>query len=148
MRSLLRTDDSLPLLIARLALGGVMLPHGLQKTLGLFGGYGFAKTMGALTTQVGMPASLAFLVILSESVGSLGLILGLLTRVAAFGCASVMVGAIVMVHVHNGFFMNWAGNQGGEGFEYHVLALGLALALVVGGGGRASVDRSLASGSR
>jgi putative oxidoreductase len=148
MRSLLRTEDSLPLLIARLALGGVMLPHGLQKTLGLFGGFGFTKTMGALTTQVGMPAFLAFLVILSESAGSLGLIFGCLTRVAAFGCASVMAGAIIMVHVHNGFFMNWAGNQGGEGFEYHVLALGLALALLVGGGGRASVDRALVSGSR
>ena len=145
MKSLLRTEDSWSLLIARLALGIVMLPHGLQKTVGLFGGYGFSGTMGFFTSQ-GMPALLAFLVILSESAGSLGLILGLLTRVAAFGCAAVMLGAIGMVHFQNGFFMNWFGKQAGEGFEYHLLALGLALALLVGGGGKASVDRTLGEG--
>jgi putative oxidoreductase len=120
-----------------------MLPHGLQKTLGLFGGPGFSGTMGMFTSQ-GMPALLAFLVILSESLGSLGLIVGLLTRVAAFGCAAVMLGAIGMVHWPNGFFMNWSGKQAGEGFEYHILALGVALALLIGGGGKASMDRGLA----
>lgn len=144
MKALLRTEDSASLLLVRLALGIVMLPHGLQKTLGLFGGFGFSGTMGMFTSQMGMPALLAFLLILSESLGSLGLIFGFLTRVAAFGCASVMLGAIVMVHWHNGFFMNWFGNQAGEGFEYHILALGMALALLIGGGGKASVDRSLA----
>jgi putative oxidoreductase len=143
MKALFRTEDSLSLLLVRLALGIVMLPHGLQKTLGLFGGPGFSGTMGMFTSQ-GMPALLAFLVILSESLGSLGLIVGFLTRVAAFGCASVMLGAIGMVHWQNGFFMNWFGKQPGEGFEYHLLALGMALALLIGGGGRASVDRSLA----
>jgi putative oxidoreductase len=144
MKALLRTEDSTSLLLVRLALGIVMLPHGLQKTLGLFGGFGFSGTMGMFTSQMGMPALLAFLLILSESLGSLGLILGFLTRVAAFGCAAVMLGAIVMVHWHNGFFMNWFGNQAGEGFEYHILALGMAVALLIGGGGKASVDRSLA----
>jgi putative oxidoreductase len=143
MKALFRTEDSLSLLLVRLALGIVMLPHGLQKTLGLFGGPGFSGTMGMFTSQ-GMPALLAFLVILSESLGSLGLIVGLLTRVAAFGCAAVMLGAIGMVHWPNGFFMNWSGKQAGEGFEYHILALGVALALLIGGGGKASMDRGLA----
>jgi putative oxidoreductase len=143
MKALFRTEDSLSLLLVRLPLGIVMLAHGLQKTLGLFGGPGFSETMGMFTSQ-GMPALLAFLVILSESLGSLGLIVGFLTRVAAFGCASVMLGAIGMVHWQNGFFMNWFGKQPGEGFEYHLLVLGMALALLIGGGGRASVDRSLA----
>ena len=147
MKSLLRTEDSWPLLIARLALGVVMLPHGLQKTVGLFGGYGFSGTMDSFTSQ-GMPALLAFLVILSESAGSLGLIVGFLTRIAAFGCASVMLGAIAMVHWQNGFFMNWFGKQAGEGFEYHVLAIGLALALLVGGGGKASLDRAIGEAGR
>lgn len=147
MRWLLRTEDSLPLLLARLALGVVMLPHGLQKTLGLFGGYGFSGTMGAFTAQ-GIPAALAVLVILSESAGSVGLIVGFLTRIAAFGCAAVMTGAIVRVHAQYGFFMNWSGQQGGEGIEYHLLALGLALALLVGGGGKASIDRAIVVGSR
>jgi putative oxidoreductase len=143
MKALFRTEDSLSLLFVRLALGIVMLPHGLQKTLGLFGGPGFSGTMGMFTSQ-GLPALLAFLVILSESLGSLGLIVGFLTRVAAFGCAAVMLGAIAMVHWPNGFFMNWSGKQSGEGFEYHILALAVALALLVGGGGKASVDRGLA----
>jgi putative oxidoreductase len=143
MKALFRTQDSLPLLLVRLALGIVMLPHGLQKTLGLFGGPGFSGTMG-MFASLGMPALLAFLVILSESLGSLGLIVGFLTRVAAFGCAAVMLGAISMVHWQNGFFMNWLGKQPGEGFEYHILALGMAAALVIGGGGKASVDRGLA----
>jgi putative oxidoreductase len=143
MKALFRTEDSLSLLLVRLALGIVMLPHGLQKTLGIFDGPGFSATMGMFTSQ-GMPALLAFLVILSESLGSLGLIVGFLTRVAAFGCAAVMLGAIGMVHWQNGFFMNWSGKQPGEGFEYHILALATALALLIGGGGKASVDRSLA----
>ena len=143
MKALFRTEDSLPLLIARLALGIVMLPHGMQKSLGLFGGPGFSGTMGMFTSQ-GMPAPLAFLVILGESAGSLGLIVGFLSRIAGFGITCIMLGAIGMVHWQNGFFMNWSGKQAGEGFEYHILALGVALAVLVGGGGRASVDRAIA----
>jgi putative oxidoreductase len=142
MKALLRTEDSLPLMIVRLALGIVMLPHGMQKALGLFGGPGFSGTMAMFTSQ-GMPAALAFLVILGESAGSLGLIVGFLSRIAGFGISCIMLGAIGMVHWQNGFFMNWDGKQAGEGFEYHILALGIALAVLVGGGGRASVDRAI-----
>ena len=147
MNALFRTPDSWSLMIVRLALGIVFLPHGLQKTLGLFGGGGFSGTMGFFTGQ-GMPAALVFLVILAESAGSLGLILGFLTRIAALGIGCVMVGAIFMVHLPNGFFMNWDGKQAGEGFEYHLLAIGMALALLLGGGGRASIDRAIAESNR
>ena len=147
MNALFRTQDSSSLLILRLALGIVMLPHGLQKTVGLFGGGGFGATMGYFTGQ-GMPAALAFLVILAESLGSLGLIVGFLTRVAALGIGSVMVCAILTVHWPNGFFMNWFGNQKGEGFEYHLLVIGMALALILGGGGKASIDGAIAESSR
>jgi putative oxidoreductase len=147
MNALFRTPDSSSLMVVRLALGIVMLPHGLQKTLGLFGGGGFSGTLGFFTGQ-GMPAALAFLVILAESAGSLGLIVGFLTRIAALGIGCVMVGAIFMVHLPNGLFMNWDGKQAGEGFEYHLLAIGMALALLLGGGGRASIDRAIAESNR
>jgi putative oxidoreductase len=147
MNALFRTPDSASLMIVRLALGIVFLPHGLQKTLGLFGGGGFSGTMSFFTGQ-GIPAALAFLVILAESAGSLGLIVGFLTRVAALGIGCNMVGAIFLVHMPNGFFMNWFGKQPGEGFEYHLLAIGMALALLIGGGGKASIDRAIAESNR
>jgi putative oxidoreductase len=129
--------------VARVALGAVMLPHGAQKLLGWFGGYGFQGTMGFLTTQVGLPYPIAVLVILIESIGSLALVLGLAGRVMAAGMAAVMVGAVVTTHLPNGFFMNWAGTQKGEGFEYHLLAIALALIVMLRGSGAASVDRAL-----
>lgn len=144
MHRFFATDDSPVLLAQRVALGLVILPHGLQKTLGWFGGYGFSGTMAAFTAD-GMPAVLAFLVIVAESLGALGLVAGLLTRLSAAGIAAVMVGAIAMVHWPNGFFMNWFGGQAGEGFEYHLLVLTLALPLVVLGGGRAAADGWIAS---
>jgi len=141
---MLRTDNDYAALVMRLALGIVMFPHGAQKVLGWFGGYGFTGTMGFFTDTVGLPWIFALLVILAEFLGSIGLIVGALTRLAAFGIGSVMVGAILLVHQPNGFFMNWAGTQQGEGFEYHLLALGLALALVLRGGGAWSIDRIIA----
>ncbi len=142
MKRLLATYDSWALAGARLALGLVMFPHGAQKMLGWFGGPGFSATMGFFTKQ-GIPSVLAFLAIVAEFFGSLGLIVGLLGRVAAFGIFCVMVVAIVIVHLPNGFFMNWSGQQAGEGFEYHMLAIGLALAVMIGGSGAMSFDRAL-----
>ena len=121
----------------------VFFPHGAQKLLGWFGGHGFAGTMGFFTDKMGLPAAIAFLVIMAESFGALGLIFGLLTRFAAFGIACVMTGAIFTVHLPHGFFMNWYGNQKGEGFEYHLLAIAIAVALMIKGGGRFSVDRAI-----
>ncbi|MGA2041572.1 MAG: DoxX family protein [Bryobacteraceae bacterium] len=144
-QKLLKTRDSFPLAIIRLMLGLVMFPHGAQKMLGWFGGHGFSGTMGFFTHQ-GIPAPLAFLAIAAEFLGGLGLILGFLSRIAAFGVLCNMVVAVLTVHLHNGFFMNWAGTNKGEGFEYHLLAIAMALAVMIGGAGAPSVDRAL-SGS-
>jgi putative oxidoreductase len=138
------TDRSVTLLFQRLVLALVMLPHGAQKTLGWFGGHGFEGTMGFFTGTLGLPAALALLVILGESLGALALLAGGFTRLAAFGIAATMVGAVAMAHLANGFFMNWSGQQAGEGFEYHLLALALAVPLVVRGGGLFAVDSWLA----
>jgi putative oxidoreductase len=112
--------------------------------LGWFGGYGFAGTMGFFTQQMHIPAPLAFLVIIAEFPGCLGLLIGFLTRVVALGLACDMAGAILMVHLPNGFFMNWSGKQAGEGFEYHLLIIGICIALIIGGAGKWSVDRVIA----
>ncbi len=140
LRILLKTNNYTAPLIARLMLGLVMFPHGAQKMLGWFGGNGFSGTMGFFTDTMQIPAAFAFLAIMAEFAGSLGLIVGLFSRVAAFGIASVMAVAILTVHATNGFFMNWSGAQEGEGFEYHLLVLGLALIVMIYGGGKASLD--------
>jgi len=146
LAKLIRTEPNTAVAVARVTLGLVMLPHGLQKTLGLFGGYGFTGTMGYFTGTLGMSYLVALLVIASESVGAIALIVGILSRFCAASLVIVMVGAVYMAHWANGFFMNWFGNQPGEGFEYHLLVVGLALTVVVGGAGRWSIDRALCGG--
>jgi len=121
-----------------------MFPHGAQKLLGWFGGYGLEGTLGFFTNQMGMPVVIAILVILGESLGALGLITGFLTRFCAVGILFIMSGAIFMVHASNSFFMNWSGKQAGEGFEYHLLAIALCLPLLISGGGRFSADGFIA----
>ena len=142
MRWLLATDASVTQLVLRWTLAIVMFPHGAQKALGWFGGYGFKGTMGYFGQR--FPAPLGFLAIVAEFLGSIGLAVGLFTRVAAFGIACVMIVAVLTTHTPHGFFMNWYGNQKGEGFEFHLLVLGLALALILGGAGVWSVDARLA----
>lgn len=146
LQRLLATDDSTTRLFQRLVLGAVMLPHGAQKLFGWFGGYGFAGTMGFFTGTLGLPAPIGWLVITAETAGALALVAGLATRPSAFGIAAVMAGAVLLTHLPHGFFMNWSGAQGGEGFEYHLLALALALPLVVKGGGAGSLDGWLTAG--
>ena len=147
IKCLTKTDSSVAAMLCRLTLGVVMLPHGLQKTVGMFGGYGYSGTMGFLTGTVGLPTIIAFLVIAAESAGALALIFGFLTRFCAASLAVVMLGAILMAHGQNGFFMNWQGGQAGEGYEYLILAIGLALSLVVSGAGRFSIDGMIGKGS-
>lgn len=136
------TESNLVFTAARILLGIVMLPHGMQKLFGWFGGYGFSATIGYFSS-IGIPRPLAFLVILAESFGAIGLILGFFTKLSAFGILAVMIGAAIFVR-QNGFFMNWFGNQGGEGFEYHLLAIGLCILLMAEGGGAFSLDSVLA----
>ncbi|MBK9069339.1 MAG: DoxX family protein [Gemmatimonadales bacterium] len=142
-RKLIQTEADPVATLLRLALGIVIFPHGAQKALGLFGGYGFSGTMGFFTGQLHIPALFAFLAIVAEFAGSLGLISGLLTRVAAFGIFCNMLVAAVLVHRPVGFFMNWFGTQQGEGYEFHLLAMALAVAVMIRGGGAASADRAL-----
>jgi len=145
---LFSTPNDLTLTVVRLVLGIVFFAHGAQKMLGWFGGYGFHGTMGFFTQQMGIPAPLAFLAICAEFFGGLGLIFGLLTRIAAFGIIVNMLVAIITVHHVNGLFMNWFGNQKGEGYEYHLLAIALGLVLLIKGAGALSLDRLLAGSEK
>ncbi len=143
-KKLIETPDDAAALLLRLFLGVVFFPHGMQKLFGWFGGYGFGGTYGFFTGSLGVPAVLAVLAILAEGLGSLGLLTGLLTRIAAFGITVNMIVAVLMIHHKFGFFMNWDGKQAGEGIEYHLLAIGIGIALMIRGGGKWSVDRAIA----
>ncbi len=147
-RWLFRTSDSVVDTILRLALAAVFFPHGAQKALGWFGGYGLSATMGFFTGKMGIPPVLAALDIAAEFLGPIALFFGFFTRIAAFGIFVVMATAVALVHHKLGFFMNWFGQlpAGTEGFEYHILALALAFSVMVRGAGAVSVDRSLAGG--
>ena len=144
MYSFFKTDDSWAGLILRVVLGGVIFAHGAQKLLGWYGGFGFEGTMGFFTQKMGLPWLVAFLVIIGESIGSVGLLAGFLTRFTAASFIVIMLGAIMTVHLPQGFFMNWFGQQTGEGFEYHLLVIGMSLALLVIGGGKWSLDSVIA----
>ncbi len=141
---LIKTDNDTATMILRILLGVVFFPHGMQKLLGVYGGYGFSGTYGFFTGTLGIPALFAVLAILAEGLGSLGLLAGFLTRLSALGIGTNMVVAVLMIHHKFGFYMNWDGKQAGEGFEYHLLAIAIAIALVIKGGGRWSIDRLIA----
>ena len=145
MKKLLATNpQNNTALIARLALGIVLFPHGAQKLLGWFGGYGFEGTMGFLTSGAGLPYIIALLVILIEFFGALFLIFGFSTRLAAIGVIGNFIGVVATSHLNNGFFMNWykQPNQG-EGLEYFILLFGLAIISLIAGGGKASIDAAI-----
>ncbi len=140
LKKLFHTDGDYLLTVLRLVLGVVFFAHGAQKVLGWFGGFGFSGTMGGME-HMGIPAPFAFLAIAAEFAGGLGLILGFLSRVAAFGIFVEMSVAVATIHAANGLFMNWMGTQKGEGFEYHLLALALLAVILVRGAGALSLDR-------
>ena len=142
-RSLIATARESAPTIARIMLGIVFFPHGAQKVLGWFGGPGIEGTIGYLHGMMHIPVLFVWLAIAAEFLGSLGLIVGFLGRVAAFGIACNMAVAVATAHLPNGFFMNWSGQQKGEGYEYHLLALALAAIVIVRGSGAYSVDRAL-----
>jgi len=145
IRTICATDDSIATTILRVVLGVVFFAHGAQKMLGWFGGFGFSATMAMFTGMMHIPAPLAFLAIMAEFCGGLGLILGFLTRIAAFGIGVNMLVAIVTVHSAVGLFMNWTGAQQGEGFEYHLLVLAMVVFLMLRGAGAFSIDHALTS---
>ena len=126
----------LALLLARVIVGVVFMAHGAQKLFGAFGGPG-------LSAVVGMMGPLGYLVSIGEFFGGLGLVVGFLSRFSAASIIVIMLGAIGMVHGKVGFFMNWMGNQGGEGFEYHLLAIAVLLVILIAGPGRYALGRYL-----
>lgn len=144
MNVFLKTSNSPALLFIRVALGVVMFAHGAQKVLGWYGGPGFEKTIEIFQTQMHFQPWLTILLMAIEFLGSLGLILGVFTRLAALGIGTSISVCAYMNHLQNGFFMNWSGNQPGEGFEFHILVVGIALALFVSGGGLLSADKLMA----
>jgi putative oxidoreductase len=144
-RKLIATDNDNTTTILRLVLGVIFFAHGAQKMLGWFGGYGFTGTMGFFTEMLHIPAVFAFLAIAAEFFGGLGLIFGLLTRVASFGIFCNMIVAVALVHGRFGFWMNWTGAQKGEGYEYHLVLLTTLAFLMIRGAGAASMDRLLSS---
>lgn len=147
LQLLLKTDSSVATFIVRVVLGVIFFPHGAQKVLGWFGGHGLAGTYGFFTGTLGIPALFAVLAIAAEFLGSIALLFGALTRVAALGIAAVIAVAMTM-HWQYGFFMNWFGNQQGEGIEFHLLALAMAVYLVIRGGGALSLDGAIAKESK
>lgn len=143
LRRLIRTPNDWAIVIPRLILGVVFFVHGSQKAPGWFGGHGFSAAMTGFTVRMHIPAVFAFVAIMAEFLGGIGLVLGFLARVASFGIIVTMLVAVFKVHAQYGFFMNWGGQQRGEGFEYHLLAMALAWAVLIRGAGALSIDRAL-----
>lgn len=141
VKTLLTTHPNIGSSIARLTLGLVIFPHGAQKLLGLFGGNGFSATMDFFTTQMGLPSFVAFSIIIIEFFGSISLILGFLSKFWALSLAGMFMGIIYTTQLEHGFFMNWFGNQAGEGYEYSLLVIGLALTIMANGSGKWSIDK-------
>ncbi|MCE5195084.1 MAG: DoxX family protein [Nitrospiraceae bacterium] len=148
LKLLLRTDDLFSTLFLRLALGSVFFAHGAQKVLGLYGGTGYQKTIEMFTTQMSFPLWVPLVVMATEFLGSIFLILGFFTRIAALAIGISMGICAYLYHLQNGFFMNWSGMQKGEGFEFHILVIGIALTLLFKGGGLMSLDRLFVSNKR
>jgi putative oxidoreductase len=128
-------------LVVRLTIGLILFPHGAQKMLGVFGGFGFTGTMSFFTGTMHFPWFIGFSVIIIEFFGSLSLIAGFASRIWSSLVLVLMIGIIFTSHIHNGFFMNWTGSQKGEGFEYFLLVIGLCIALLINGSGKYSVDK-------
>ncbi|MDX5347375.1 MAG: DoxX family protein [Hymenobacteraceae bacterium] len=143
LEKLIKTDSGAAALVLRITLAVVIFPHGAQKLFGWFGGNGFTATLTFFENTFGFPAFVTVLVMLAESVGAVLLALGFLTRFTAAAIGLVMAGAVTLVHAQNGFFMNWYGSKQGEGFEFHLLAIGIVLALLITGGGFLSIDGAI-----
>lgn len=137
---LFSTDNSYAGLLLRLSLGLIMFPHGAQKLVGWFGGYGFKNTMDYFIHTMKLSWPIAFLIIMIEFFAPVFLVFGFATKLSAILLAVIMVGAIITTNYQHGFFMNWFGNQNGEGFEYHLLVIAICLALLFSGSGKFSID--------
>jgi putative oxidoreductase len=143
MKKIFATNENASATIIRIVLGLILFPHGAQKLLGWFGGYGFNGTMGFLTGPAGLPSIIGFLVIIIEFFGALALLFGFATRLVSIGLIALFTGIVFTGHLDNGFFMNWSGQQKGEGYEFHLLVIGMALSLLISGAGKWSADYAI-----
>lgn len=144
MKSIIfKTNNDLTGLVARVTIGLVLFPHGAQKALGMFGGYGFTGTMNFFTDTMQLPWIIGFMVIIIEFIGAIFLVAGFASRIWSTLTIILFLGIIFSSHLDNGLFMNWFGNQKGEGFEFHLLVIGLSMAILINGGGKYSVDELL-----
>jgi putative oxidoreductase len=137
------TPEDWSLAAVRVVLGVIFFAHGAQKMFGWYGGSGLVKSMRTFTQDLHIPAVLAFLVIAGEFLGGVGLLLGLFSRLAALVIGLTMLGAVAMVHLRHGLFLNWFGEKKGLGIEFHLLAIALAMLVVLKGSGAFSLDRLL-----
>ena len=144
IKAFVKTDKNGVQLLLRLALAVVMFPHGAQKVLGWFGAPGLEKTIEAFS-NMGFPLWATVALMATELIGSVLLAVGYLTRLWALLIGIAISVCMFVSHVEHGFFMNWLGQQKGEGFEYHILAMAIAGALLIGGGGAMSIDGQLGS---
>lgn len=142
MKNILKTDNNYNWLLLRVTLGFIMGAHGVQKTFGWFGGFGWDNTVGYFVS-VGVPSPLGALVILIETLGALLLIIGFAGRINAALMGIVMIGAFYIDHLPNGFYMNWFGATRGEGFEFDILFWAIAIVIAINGSGAFSIDRLL-----
>ena len=140
MKQVFKTNNDWAGFFMRITAGFILLAHGSQKALGLFGGQGMTATIHGFTQNMGMPAIIAVMVIAIEFIGSICMILGFASRFWAMCMIGLMIGIIATVHYKFGFFMNWHGDKKGEGFEYHLLFIGLCIGILLNGSGRMSID--------
>jgi putative oxidoreductase len=136
---------NISLLVIRVTVAFTMLSHGVQKLFGWFGGYGFEGTIGFFTDTIGLPYIVGLLIILTETIGMIFLLVGFLSRYFGIAVIVILLGAI-WFHWPNGFYMNWSGTLPGEGYEFHVLLIVLALVPIINGGGSYSLDNVFFSG--
>jgi putative oxidoreductase len=134
-----KTDITSALL--RIMLAIIIFPHGAQKMLAWFGGYGFNRTMSYFTDTLGLPYWIALIVIIIEFISPILLLLGSFSRIVAASIFALFIGIILTSHLDNGFFMNWFGNQPGEGYEYHLLILTISMAIIILGPGKYTIGK-------
>jgi putative oxidoreductase len=140
LKSLFSTRAGYGIAVLRIIVGIIFMAHGSQKLFGMFGGYGLEGT-GQYMASLGLNPGylMALLSGSAEFFGGVALFLGLLARPAAVVLIVMLVVAILSVHIHNGLFM------ANNGFEFGLALLGAAIAVLIEGAGRVSLDRLIAS---
>lgn len=143
-QKIINTKDDISPFVIRVTLGIVMFAHGSQKMLGWFSDHGATWTVEMWQKWWGFPPAITWAVIFGEFFGPIFMVFGFCTRIMACITTAIMIGAMYFVTFKWGFYMNWyTESTRGEGYEYHILVLGICLALFIKGSGKYSIDRAL-----